>query len=685
MKNYDTYLLGAYDALFKDIALWYPRSATEWRQAQVRLRSLTKDRGVRYLTVDLVSAGKHFDLCLEAGAFTPSGIAGMAIPKGQAIPRLFGGLLGRVFRRRSGMLRVDADITAISFLRQLFFTAKKVRMQCEDSATFETVKEFFDIERSVRPATLDWANDRSLSLSGNLNAIHLADGLSDRLDEDQPELKLSGGCALEANTKASSSVFPVVGNPTPLLEVIQRVADVITSGFGWFEPSEILPKHGPGAVADREGESKYDFPHWPAKLDGLFKADELAFYNSSSVLLDQEDGGPLLSKGEPPSKLISVPKTQKAPRLIASEPTAHQWIQQGILSLLVDRMDQTALKNSISLRDQVPSRELARLASIQRHLSTIDLSSASDRVSCWLVERIFRKNWRFLDAFHAARTRWLVNNLDKKLPRYRLLRKFTTMGSALTFPVQSIVYAIVCIGVDIWFRESSPQGDSFRVMKTDLSRISASQFSRLISDSSRRIRVFGDDLIVPVDTTPVVIEVLTHLGLKVNIHKTFTASFFRESCGLDAYRGVDVTPCYVNEVPDSSEPESLISVVESSNNFHNKGLWNTAAYLRDSLPAYVRNNVGVKEFGSGAFGFASFVGADVSHLQKRWNDQLHYWEAIALVPKSRNKRKSIRGSAALLQWFTEMPGAQIVWKSGVGQRTPLILKRKGIPVTSYSK
>jgi hypothetical protein len=291
----------------------------------------------------------------------------------------------------------------------------------------------------------------------------------------------------------------------------------------------------------------------------------------------------------------------------------------------------------------------------------------------------------FLDAFHAVRTRWLVNKIDKKQPEYIKLRKFTTMGSALTFPVQSVVYTILSIGVDIWMGLTDSQESGLRVMKTDLSRISHDRFSRLIEQSSKRIRVFGDDLIVPVDSTPFLVAVLTYCGLKVNSDKTFSACFFRESCGIDAYAGIDVTPVYVNEVPSDSEPESLISVVESSNNLHLRGLWSAADYLRTSLPAFVRNGIGVKDVSSGAFGFVSFTGADVTHLRKKWNDQLHRWEALVLIPSVRKKVQKIRGSAALLQYFTEAPDPDVEWESGIGLRAPLKLKRKGIPITAYDK
>ncbi|UJQ85681.1 MAG: putative replicase protein [Wruxavirus allofaecicola] len=683
VKTYDTFLLGLYDSMLKDVESWYPAGATEWRWTKVRLRFLLNTRGSRFFTVDLVAAGKHFDQCLESGVYVPSSLPCLKARKGCAIPRLFEGMLKRVFSKSSGVIRPRCDTTAIVFLRQLYFAAKKVRMACDDSATYETVAEFFRIERDIRPPSLCWASDVLVPPDVHSSSLQLSDELEQGGTRgNQGTIDLGEVSAWPVETGCADTSTTLGANARSLLEVIQRVADTISSDLKWFEPSEISPKHGPGAVSDKSRESKYDFPYWPEKLDNLFPSESFAYYNEASVWIDQTDGGPHLSKGEPPSKLIAVPKTQKGPRLIASEPTSHQWIQQGIARLFIERMGETCLGNCISIRDQEPSRILALQASTHRDLATIDLSSASDRVSCWLVERIFRKNLGLLQMMHACRTRWIVNTIDKKSPKFSMLRKFTTMGSALTFPVQSYIYAVVCIGVDIWAESlRQPRGSREGILQTSaVGRVSNRQWRSMLNRSSRRIRVFGDDLIHPTHSTPLLCKVLSYLGLKVNVHKTFTASFFRESCGLDAYKGIEVTPCYVNEAPSETEAETLISLVESSNNFFRRGWWKTAQYIEKALPVWVRNNLAVKSLSSGAFGLVSFVGADVRHLKQRWNDQLHHWESIAAAPQAGKQRKrGIRGSAALLQYFTENPAPTIKWESGVVQRITLQLKRKGIP------
>jgi hypothetical protein len=124
----------------------------------------------------------------------------------------------------------------------------------------------------------------------------------------------------------------------------------------------------------RGGEYKYLFPHWPDKLDAVFSYSECAFANfgswaASVSRLGFDDSA---MRHEPPSRLIAVPKTYSGPRLIASEPVAHQWCQQTIRDFFVSRVADTSLGLCISFRDQTPNQVAALKASATRASSTID-------------------------------------------------------------------------------------------------------------------------------------------------------------------------------------------------------------------------------------------------------------------------------------------------------------------------
>jgi hypothetical protein len=120
-------------------------------------------------------------------------------------------------------------------------------------------------------------------------------------------------------------------------------------------------------------------------------------------------------------------------------------------------------------------------ASLDRKLATVDLSDASDRLSCWTVERVFRCNPSILTALHAARTRYLFDEVSfrtlKKDKNFLSLRKFASQGTAVTFPVMSLVMLIIALAAS-W-------GDTEPIDW------------RGIWKRKRQVRVFGDDIILP--------------------------------------------------------------------------------------------------------------------------------------------------------------------------------------------
>lgn len=543
MESYVTYLQGLYTALLSTVAEYNPTLRRDSERDASRLLSLVERHGLPFLMIDLAEAGKHFDLCLSTGRLVRSGLPGQkAFRNDTPIPRLFKGLMLRVFDE-SGALRDDPDVACIRFLRQLYYAAKKVKVQCDDSRTWKHVHEFFEIDQEVRLGSLNWDEDRLRD--ADLDHLHIGD---------------SPVCAPTPLFEPRS--YDQARNEEPFFhrhlgldQAVQVTADIVSAMLGKFNPTEWRTKHGPGAVADqRHTHFKYDFPSWPAKLEHQFPMALFGFsnYGTWASFARDESLVHLFSENEPASKLIAVPKTLKGPRLIASEPVSHQWCQQSVLDFLVTRLVNTPIRWTIRFRDQTANQELALRASRTQSHATIDLSNASDRLSCWVVERIFRRNPSLIHAFHATRTRWVANAIDRKSPQFHKLRKFACMGSACTFPVQSYVFSILAIGTVLHVRGLQPT-------------------IRNISRASQEVQVFGDDIIIPTDCWEVLQGLLGHLGLKVNQSKTFGIGKFRESCGVDAFDGHDVTPTYSMTYPDVSRPESIISSVATHNNFVSRG------------------------------------------------------------------------------------------------------------------
>ncbi|UJQ85806.1 MAG: putative replicase protein [Leviviridae sp.] len=645
-NSYVEVLEGLYTGIFADIRCASPNDHEGLERDLSRLLSLVETRGLSFLTIDLPSAGKIFDRSLADGFLHPIALPGFGNKvKGSVVPKFLSGLLLKVFQP-SGVLLEQPDITAILFLRQLFYAAKKLRIPCDEQRNSEAVSAFLRIETVLRPASLNWVAD-DLDC-GPCISLHFADAIPGVHDNDRgwSHGRFGEQGRLEFLEEPETDVDPL------LLDTLQQCADIVSSSFGWFDPSEWKQKHGPGAVSDlRGGSSKYSFPTWPDKLESMFPLSEFAFANygiwAQSV---NEDSIAIqgFSKHEPPAKLIAVPKTQKGPRLIASEPTAHQWAQQSLNEFLRKTTEKVCIAPAITFNSQEPNQAFALEASATGSHATIDLSSASDRLSLWVVERFFRRNHRLLRALHSCRTRWLVNEIDERLGKYIVLNKLAAQGAAFTFPTQTIVYATTAIACMLYTLKLPVTTVNIRAM-------------------ARQVRVFGDDIIVPIGVWETVANTLEVLGFEVNQSKTFGTGKFRESCGLDAYDGVEISPAYYLQAYDKSRPASVSSLVECSNNFYKKGFWHTAAWIISTLPQWVIDNLPVVPADSGSFGLNSFCGYDLSHLKVRYNVSLQREEIRAATLRVKVNRKPAHWEANLLQYFTEAPNPDdyVKWTAGV--------------------
>jgi hypothetical protein len=636
MKSYIQMFSELYYALAKDICAQYPSIKSEMDRDLSRLHSALAEEGLSFITIT------HLDMCnFFQKSLADEALVDLAIksrPRGfgrksssDARPRYLWGLVSLVFAE-DGTLKSDPDVTAISFVRQWLLMAKKLEVDCSDDRKEATLSEFLAVEASMpdhHPSTWDhddplWARRVYHPLWGRsiLPAAQLQLGFS--------ELDRADGLDWD---------------------LYRTVCDRIRSEIGVFDPWSCRPKHGPGAVADPGQPVKYNFTSWPAKLQQYFPWD---FFATSDFGVYRTDTSTEPDTREHPAVVLCVPKTQKGPRIICKEPIANQWMQGAVERFLVDRVHRTALRNSINFRDQDPSQELAVRASLKGEWATVDLSAASDRISTRLVEYLFGggSDTSILDALHATRSRWFV------LRGHHRFRKFAPMGSACTFPVQSILFLSFAL---------------FAVLATR--RMQAKDWLDVLPE----IRVFGDDIIIPTDSIEVLYKALTTCGLKVNESKSYSTGLFRESCGMDAYAGWDVTPAYIKHLYSSSRPSSLQAVVDIANNFFEKGYWNVAAALLKTVPPAERKLLPVKMYSKkdassrgsprdGAVSLSSYCGDDYSHLSSRFNENLHRLEHSAIVLKSKQVLEQGDGAAGLIQFFYEEPDPETCYKSGQVRR-----------------
>jgi hypothetical protein len=321
-------------------------------------------------------------------------------------------------------------------------------------------------------------------------------------------------------------------------EVIEIARRLIAENFLKYYPSHTWTKgrHGPGAVA--EGNS---FP-WGKYADfTLTNVEEIeAFWpyllpriGDMRVSVEQAHGLGRISR------LCFVPKNRRKCRIICAEPALLQYLQQGERSPLYRAIEVSPV--DMDLRDQTKNATLALESSDHQYYGTIDLRSASDLLSLDLVGELFPAH--MVARFRACRSEYTLTAWGEA-PLLFPLAKFGSMGNALTFPVQSLVFWGLAAATLILSGERE-------------------------RDAVRNVWVYGDDIIVPSEYVPAVFQILENVGLKANRSKSFWKGMFRESCGMHAFNGADVTPTYLRSL--KSDPESLASVMASARALDMKG------------------------------------------------------------------------------------------------------------------
>jgi hypothetical protein len=345
-----------------------------------------------------------------------------------------------------------------------------------------------------------------------------------------------------ANSRLSQrfeSGFNTPYSPESFIWTIQEKIASVLGPFDWTEASTHFG-FGPGAstsVRRERGDAYFKFgvvrPH-TTKANALLS---LAAVKSSprwfNYLCGSRDPESILNLPTEQqveelfeivvgNKVTTVPKNAKIERVIAIEPDMNMYVQKGIGGVIRSRLRRVG----VNLDDQTWNQILAREASITGSHATIDLSSASDTVSLMLVERLLPPDWVL--AIKLTRSERGVMP-DGSLIHYQ---KVSSMGNGFTFELESLIFWALCSSV-----------------------------ISLLRPASRRLAVYGDDLIVPVEICHTVLWLLRFLGFTPNPKKTYVAGPFRESCGKHYFRGIDVSPFYIRRDVESSD--RLISVANA--------------------------------------------------------------------------------------------------------------------------
>jgi hypothetical protein len=164
------------------------------------------------------------------------------------------------------------------------------------------------------------------------------------------------------------------------------------------------------------------------------------------------------------------------------------------------------------------------------------------------------------------------------------------------------------------------------------------------------VRVYGDDIIVPVEYVHTVIAKLEAFGLIVNGSKSFWTGKFRESCGKEYYDGTDVSVVRVRAaLPTSRQhvPE-IISTVSLRNQMYFAGNWETVKFLDEWLERLIPFPTVSPD--SPALGRHTFLRYESNKGEKMCPD-LHKPLVRAYRVSSRIPKSNLEDSGALLKYF----------------------------------
>ena len=521
--------------------------------------------GLSFLTKTLPKLGKALDKGLVSSR--------LDVPRefkrtrrGTNIPAFLQAYFSRVFTE-DGTLLDEPDVVAIGHLRQVLFAAYKLEVPYSAEQENAVVASFTQTEEELQEVFSDAEED-----------------------------------------------------------FLPRAVEITYDVFREFDFSDIIPRHGPGAVATGErGDDKWHFRRLYNQIHQVFPYYNYFIVGGANELLDRLEWYKSLERRETGvAKVVLVPKDSRGPRLISCEPLEYQWIQQGMGRKLMEFFESHWLtKGNINFTHQSVNQALALEGSTSGAWATIDLKDASDRVSLKLVETLFSECPRVLKALTSARTTATTLPNGEELQ----LKKFAPMGSAICFPVEAFVFWVVCVAAVV-------------------------QSSRLpLREVARLVYVYGDDIIIPVEYASRCMHALELVGLRVNKDKCCITGFFKESCGVDAYKGVNVTPLRLRTqwTGRRSDGAALSSYSALANSLASAGYLGASDFIWKTLESVY----GIIPYATSLSSFPSRVVAspegaeDLNKslgIRRRWNSSLQRFEFMV------NKLVSRRIHTQLDSW-----------------------------------
>lgn len=437
---------------------------------------------------------------------------------------------------------------------------------------------------------------------------------------------------LDGFVECDESLSPLWGVDFSVDPILRRARGLISSVLGSVDPTHITPRHGTGAVATRERVlEKSKFSRIYSTVEAKYPFTEYFRFTLQHTCDTLDEIQRLEMISEPSARVCLVPKDSRGPRIISMEPLEIQWLQQGLMTPVVRAIGKHQLtKGRVNFADQEVNRRLALEGSVSDLTVTLDMKEASDRVSLPLVQYLFGGT-RLLEGLMATRSTQTV------LPDGRIVKmnKFAPMGSALCFPVESLVFWAICCSV-LW-----------------------TGYGYSKHEAAAQIHVFGDDLIVPKQHWVAISDKLRDVHLLINQEKCCVAKHFRESCGMDAFKGLEVTPVRIKRRITGALHEWLPAYVEISNLCERRGLHRAAHTIETAVRQGLEESgysKGIVPYTDEPCGVLSFVRPYASNkynkvfgAQFRYNRKLQRGEVRGLQVRDKKLKPTYDGYDELLR------------------------------------
>lgn len=212
---------------------------------------------------------------------------------------------------------------------------------------------------------------------------------------------------------------------------------------------------------------------------------------------------------EPTTKIAEVPKSIKSNRIVSSEPAMYMFAQLAVNDDIVDQIHRV-FRGHVSLHDQKHHNTYLRWAGA----TTLDLSDASDHNQCELVRLLLPQLWPVL-----AKVRSTYAAVPGS-PAFRL-NTFAPMGSGVCFSIMTTIILGIC--------EYARRSCLFD------------------GEHSLWYTVYGDDVILATPMYPIVADLLERAGFVINKGKSCHNLAYVESCGVELFKGVEITPAYIRD------------------------------------------------------------------------------------------------------------------------------------------